>query len=106
MNTVKTLASDTSCNEILDFLREESQRQAARHDAFLKIMGALVQQPHPVVTSVISPLSEPRNQIRYGMTNFKPNSSVMSHQGNMSQDLGRSQQEMSFTQQMSNPNFP
>ena len=60
-------------------------------------MGALVQQPHPVVTSpVITP----------GMTNFRPNSSMASHQGNMRQDLKGSQQEMSFMQQMNNPNFP
>ena len=47
MNTHKTLASDTSYKEILDFLKEESQMQAARDDAFLKIIGAYVQQPHP-----------------------------------------------------------
>ena len=35
MNTLKTLASDTSSKEILDFLKEESQRKAARDDAFL-----------------------------------------------------------------------
>ena len=57
MNTLKTLASDTSLKEILDFLKEESQRQAARDDAFLKIMSLLVQQPHPVVTSPVIPQS-------------------------------------------------
>ena len=63
MNTLKTLAWDTFSKEILDFFKEESQRQAARDDTFLKIMGTLVQQPHPVVTSpVIPPMSEPRNQ--------------------------------------------
>ena len=88
MNTLKTLVSDTSSKEILDFLKGESQRQAARDDAFLKIMGRLVQQPHPVVTSpVIPPMSEPRNQFRYGMTNFRSNSSMVSHQENMPQDL-------------------
>ena len=62
INTLKTLASDTSSKEILDFLKEESQRQVVRGYAFSKIMGALVQQPHPVVTSpVIAPMSEPRN---------------------------------------------
>ena len=107
MNTLKTLASDTSSKEILDFLKKESQRQAARDDAFLKIMGALVQQSHLVVTSpVIPPTSEPRNQFQYGMTNFRPNSSTVSHQGNMPQDLSGSQQEMKFMQQMNNPNFP
>ena len=35
---------------------------AARDDAFLKIMAALAQQPHPVITSpVIRPMSEPCN---------------------------------------------
>ena len=88
MNTLKTLVSDTSSKEILDFLKGESQGQAARDDAFLKIMGRLVQQPHPVVTSpVIPPMSEPRNQFRYGMANFRPNSSMVSHQENMPQDL-------------------
>ena len=57
MNTLKTLASDNSSKEILDFLKEENQRQAARDDAFLKITGALVQQLHPVVTSQSSLLS-------------------------------------------------
>ena len=40
------------------------------------------------------------------MTNFRPNSSMVSHQGNMLQDLSGSQQEMSFMQQMNNPTFP
>ena len=45
-------------------------------------MAALVQQPHPVITSpVIRPMSEPHNQFRYRMTNFGPNSIMMSHQG-------------------------
>ena len=107
MNALKTIASDTSSKEILDFLKEESQRQAARDDAFLKIIGALVQQPHPVVTSpVIPPMSEPRNQFRHGMTDFRPNSSMVYHQGNMTQDFRCSQQEMAFMQQMNNLNFP
>ena len=53
MNTLKTLASDTSSKQILKVLNEESQRQAAKDDAFLKIIAALVQQPHPVVTSSV-----------------------------------------------------
>ena len=66
-------------------------------------MGVLVQQPHPVVTSPVIPtMSKPRNQFRHGMTNFRPNSSMVSHQGNMPQDLSRSQKEMSFMQQMNN----
>ena len=80
MDTLKTLAWDTSSKEILDFLKEESQRQIGRDDVFLKIMGTLVQQPHPVVMSPVIPLiSEPRNQFRYGMRNFKPNSSMVFH---------------------------
>ena len=78
MNTLKTLASDTSSKEVLDFLKEESQRQAAKDVAFLKIMGASVQQPDLVVTSpVIAPMFELRNQFRYGMTNFRSNSSMV-----------------------------
>ena len=70
-------------------------------------MAALVQQPHPVITSsVIRPMSEPRNRFRCGMTNFRPNSCIVSHQGSMPQDLSGSQQEMSFLQQINNPNFP
>ena len=77
--TLKTIASDTSFKDALDFLKEKTQRQAARDDVFLKIMGALVQQPHLVVTSpVIPPMSEPRNQFRYGITNFRTNSSMVS----------------------------
>ena len=95
MDTLKTLAWDTSSKEILDFLKEESQRQIGRDDVFLKIMGALVQQPHSVVMFPVIPLiSEPRNQFRYGMTNFRPNSSMVFHKRNMSQDLSGSQQEM------------
>ena len=53
-------------------------KQAARDDAFLKIMGALVQQSHAVVTSPgIPPVSEPHNQFRYAMTNVRPKSSVV-----------------------------
>ena len=64
---------------------------------FSKIMAALAQQPHPLITPpVIRPMSEPRNQFRYGMTNFRPNSSLVSHQRNMPQDLGGSQQELPF----------
>ena len=82
-------------------------KKAARDDAFLKIMAALVQQPHPVFTSpAIHPMSEPRNQIRYGMANVRPNSNTVSHQGSIPQDSGGSQQEMSFIQQINNPNFP
>ena len=70
-------------------------------------MAALVQQPHPIITPpVIRPMSEPRNQFRYGMTNFGPNSNMVSHQGSMPQDLSRSQSEMLFMQQIINPNFP
>ena len=107
MNTLKALASDTSSKELLDFLKEKCQRHAARDDAFLKIMGPLVQQPHPVVTSpIIPPMSKPRIQFRYGMTNFRPNSSMAFYQGNMPQDFSGFQQEMSFIQQMNNLNFP
>ena len=106
MNSLKTLASDTSSKEILNFLKEESQRQAARNDTFLKIMAASVQHLLLLVTSLVIPMSEPRNQFRYGMTNFRPNSSMVVHQGNMPQDLSGSEQEMSFMQQMNNPNFP
>ena len=63
MNAIKTLALDTSSKEILDFLRKESQRQAARDKAFSKIMAALVQQPYPIITfPVIRSMSESRNQ--------------------------------------------
>ena len=51
-------------------------------------MAALVQQPHPVITPpIICPMSKPRNQFRYDMTNFRPNSSIVSHQGSMPQGL-------------------
>ena len=81
-------------------------KKVARDDAFLKIMAALVQQPHPVITSpAIHPMSEPGKQIRYSMTNVRPNSSMVSHQGSIPQDSGGSQQEMSFIQQINNLNF-
>ena len=70
-------------------------------------MAVLVQQPHLVIMSpIIGPISESYNQFRYGMTNFRPNSSMLSHQGSMPQDLSGSQQEMVFMQQINNLNFP
>ena len=63
MNILKALASHTFSKEILDFLKEKYQRQAARDDTFLKIIEALVQQPHPVVMSPVNPpMSEPGNK--------------------------------------------
>ena len=63
VSTLKTLASHTCSKEILDFLNQKSQQQAARDYAFLKIMAALAQQPNPAITSpVIRHMSEPRNQ--------------------------------------------
>ena len=60
-------------------------------------MGGSFQQPHLVVTStVIPPMSESCNQFQYGMMNFRPNSSMVSHKGNMPQDLSGAQQEISF----------
>ena len=62
-------------------------------------MAALVQQAHPVTTlPVICPMPEPHNQF------LRPNSSMVSHQGSMPQDLSGCQQEMSFMQQINNPN--
>ena len=70
-------------------------------------MVALVQQSHPVITSpIIRPMSKSCNQFRYDMTNFRPNSSMVSHEGSALQDLSGSQQEMPFMQQSNNPNFP
>ena len=107
MNILKALASHTFSREILDFLKEKYQRQAARDDTFFKIIEALVQQPHPVVLSpVITPMSEPGNKFWYGMMGFRPNSSMVSYQGSMQQKLSGSQQKMSFMQQMNNPKFP
>ena len=50
-------------------------------------------------------MSELRNQFRYGMSNFRPNSSIVSHQGGIPQLLSGSQQEMSFMRQINNPHF-
>ena len=102
VTTLKTLASDTSSKDILDFLKEESQRQAARDDAFLKIMGALVQQPSHVAPPVGPPMPSNYNQFRYDMSNYRLNSSMTSNQPNFS----GAQEDMSFTQQLNNPNYP
>ena len=68
-------------------------------------MAALVQQAHPVTTlPVIRPMSEPHDQFQYGMTILRPNSSMVSQQGSMPQDLSGCQQEISFMQQINNPN--
>ena len=101
VTTLKTLASDTSSKNILDFLKEESQMQAARDDAFLKIMGALVQQPSHVAPPVSPPMPSTYNQFRYGMSNYRLNSSMTSNQPNFS----GAQEDISFTQQLNNPNF-
>ena len=62
-------------------------------------MAALVQQARPVTTlPVIRPMSEPRSQF------LRPNSSMVSHQETMLQDLSGCQQEMSFMQEINNPN--
>ena len=70
-------------------------------------MATLVQQPHPVIMSqVIRLMSELAISFDNDMTNFRPNSSMVFHQGSMPRDLSGSQQEMSFMQQINNPNFP
>ena len=102
VTTLKTLASDTSSKDILDFIKEESQRQAARDDAFLKIMGTLVQQPSHVAPPVSPPMPSTYNQFRYGMSNYRLNSRMTSNQPNFS----GAQEDMSFTQQLNNPNYP
>ena len=40
------------------------------------------------------------------MTNFRPNSGIVPHQGSMPQYLSGYEQEMSFMQQINKPNFP
>ena len=59
---LKILAWDISSKKILDFLEKENQKQIGREDVFLKIMGALVQQPHPVETEHLKKNSEPNFQ--------------------------------------------
>ena len=51
-------------------------------------------------------MSEAHDQFRCGMTNFRPNISMMCHQENILQDLSGSQQEMSYMQRMDNRNCP
>ena len=48
-------------------------------------------------------MSEPHNQFRYDMTNFRSNLSMVSHEENLPQDLNGPRQEMLFIQQMNNP---
>ena len=61
MNSLKTLASNTSSREIVNFLKEDSQRQAARDDEFLQLIGALVNQSN---SNVVSPLTYPMQGTR------------------------------------------
>ena len=66
-------------------------------------MNALVQQPHPVVTSpVIPPMSEPRNRFLYGMMNFKYG--VLSRK--YAARFNCTSAGNVVYQQMNNPNFP
>ena len=119
---LKTLASDTSSREILNFLKEDSQRQAARDYAFLQLMGALVTQSNPNVVSpitypmqdtrsqlptqsnpaVVSPMTYPiqdtRSQYRYGMTDSRPNAQEFNGYQN--------QNNFSFFQQLNNQDLP
>ena len=122
MNSLKTLASDTSSREILDFLKEDNQRQAARNDAFLQLMGALVTQSNPNIVSsmiypmqdarsqlpsqsnpaVVSPITYPiqdtRSQYQYGMTNSRSNPQEFNGSQN--------QNNFSFLQQLNNQDLP
>ena len=122
MTSLKTLATDTSSREILNFLKEDSQRQAARDDAFLQLMGALVTQSNPNVVSpmtypmqdtrsqlptrsnpaAVSPMTYPiqdtRSQYRYGMTNSRPNAQEFHGSQN--------QNNFSFLQQLNNQDLP
>ena len=121
MNSLKTLASDTSSRETLNFLKVDSQRQAARDDAFLQLMCALVTQSNPNVASpmaypmqdtrsqlptqsnsaVVSPMTYPiqdtRSQYRYGMTNSRPNAQDF--------NVSQNQNNFSFLQQLNNQDF-
>ena len=104
MNTIKELAADTSSKDMLDFLKEESQRQAARDDAFLKILGTLVQQPQS--SQLTQSIPEVHSQFQANMPNLRPMSGMTNHISNVSQNFNGSQQDMSFLQQLSSPNFP
>ena len=65
MNSLKTLASNNSLREILIFLKEDSQRQPARDDTFLQLMGALVTLSNPnVVSPMTYPMQDTRCQLR------------------------------------------
>ena len=100
VTTLKSLASDNTSKEILEFLKEESQRQASRDDAFLKIMGALVQQPQ--YNAPVTPPVPGSYNYSYGMTNMRPTSSSV----NMTpQDLDH-RQDVSFTQQLRDCHYP
>lgn len=46
VSSLKSLASDTSSKDILDFLKEESKRQAERDTAFLQLLSNLIPQPN------------------------------------------------------------
>ena len=122
MSSLKTLASDTSSRAILNFLKEYSQRQVGRDDAFLQLIGALVTQPNPNVVSpmtypmqdtrsqlptqsnpaVVSPMTYPiqdtRSQYRYGMTNSRPNTQEINGSQN--------QNNFSFLQQLNDQDLP
>ena len=51
------MTNDNSSKEILDFLKEESKRQAERDTEFLKLMGTLLQPQQQNTRSTVSPLS-------------------------------------------------
>ena len=99
MNSLKILASDTSSREILNLLNKDSQRQAARDDAFLQLMGALVTQSNPnVVSPMTYPMQDTHSQYRYGMTNSRPNAQEF--------NVCQNQNNFSFLQQLNNQDLP
>ena len=82
----KTLSSENSLKDILEFLKEESRRLSERDNAFFQLMTNFL-QPNPPTHSMYQPPQCPHTNnnpppadygFRYGMTNMRPASAAYS----------------------------
>lgn len=106
VESLKTLSSENSSKEILEFLKEESKRQSDRDNAFFQLMTNFL-QPQPPAQPMYQPYPHVNNNqppaeygYRYGMTNMRPASATLSYAQH-----DNTQQE-SYTSQMMDPNYP
>ena len=105
VEALKTLSSDNTSKDILEFLKEESQRQSERYNAFFQMMSNFLKPNPPSPRPMYEPYPHANNNqpsaecgYHYGMTNTRPAGASLSHpQGT---------QQESYTSQLMDPNYP